>query len=60
MVRSTRRQFLQGLGGALLVSQLPVTASERSQPLIKPRRLTVGDTVGLMRGCERSEAVTGD
>ena len=48
MVRSTRRQFLQGLGGALLVSQLPVTASERSQPLIKPRRLTVGDTVGLI------------
>ncbi len=48
MVRSTRRQFLQGLGGALLVSQLPVTADERSQPLIKPRRLTVGDTVGLI------------
>lgn len=48
MVRSTRRQFLQGLGGALFVSQLPAIASERSQSLIKPRHLLVGDTVGLI------------
>jgi muramoyltetrapeptide carboxypeptidase len=48
MERSTRRQFLQGLGGTLLGSQLPVAASERSQPLIKPRQLVVGDTVGLI------------
>ncbi len=48
MVRSTRRQFLQALGGTLLVSQLPVAASEPSQPLIKPRQLVVGDTVGLI------------
>ena len=48
MVRITRRQFLQALGGTLLVSQLPVAASDRSQPLIKPRQLKVGDTVGLI------------
>ena len=48
MMRSTRRQFLQALGGTLLVSQLPVAASDPSQPLIKPRQLRVGDTVGLI------------
>ena len=48
MVRSTRRRFLQALGGTLLISQLPVAASQHSQPLIKPRQLMVGDTVGLI------------
>ncbi len=48
MMRSTRRRFLQALGGTLLVSQLPVAASEPSQPLIKPRQLVIGDTVGLI------------
>ena len=47
-MRSSRRQFLQILAGTLLVSQLPLAASESSQTLIKPQRLMVGDTVGLI------------
>ena len=48
MVRSTRRQFLQGLGGTLLVSQLTGVVAEGSQPPLKPRKLKRGDTVGLI------------
>ena len=47
-MRNTRRQFLQALGGTLLVSQLPGVASERSLSPIKPRQLMIGDTVGLI------------
>ena len=47
-MRSSRRQFLQILAGTLLLSQLPLAASESSQTLIKPQQLMVGDTVGLI------------
>ena len=58
---TNRRQFLQILGGTLLVSQWPLAASEPSQTLIKPRQLMVGDTVGLISpasAIEREELTT--
>ena len=45
---SNRRQFLQILGGTLLLSQLPVVASQLPPPHIKPRRLQRGELVGLI------------
>ncbi len=60
-MRTSRRQFLQILGGTLLLSQWPLAASEPSQTLIKPRQLMVGDTVGLISPAsviEREELTT--
>ena len=48
MRRSTRRQFIQALGGTLLTSQVPVFALKPSSSPIKPQYLAVGDTVGLI------------
>ena len=45
---STRRQFLQILGGTLLLGQLPVVASQLPSSSIKPRRLQKGELVGLI------------
>ncbi len=52
---ANRRQFFQLLGGlSLLVSQLPAVATNQSYPdrmpdhIIKPPKLKVGDTVGLI------------
>ena len=48
MLRITRRQFLTALGGSLLVSHKPVADKFASIPPILPRRLMLGDTVGLI------------
>lgn len=48
MLRSTRRQFVQVLAGSFLLSHLSIPSSEDSLPLIKPRQLRIGDTVGLI------------
>ena len=49
-MNTVRRQFLKFLGLTLLASQLPVAANTKllGQPIVKPRRLNPGDTVGLI------------
>lgn len=47
---SDRRHFLKLFGLTLLATQLPVATkgAEASRPILKPPRLRVGDTVGLI------------
>lgn len=49
-VKCDRRNFLKLLGLSLFATQLPVAAKTSSSPqvILKPRRLNVGDTVGLI------------
>lgn len=48
-IKCDRRQFLRLLGLSLFATQLPVAAQTySSQPILKPRRLNVGNTVGLI------------
>ena len=43
-----RRQLLQGLGLSFLGTQIPAIASSDSASIIKPQRLKMGDTIGLV------------
>ncbi|NER28398.1 MAG: hypothetical protein F6J89_12375, partial [Symploca sp. SIO1C4] len=45
-----RRQFLRLAGSTVLATQLPVLASSNQSPstILKPSRLKIGDTVGLV------------
>ncbi len=44
----TRRQFIQSCGTMVFASQFSIVVSQASQPLLKPPKLKVGDTVGLI------------
>ena len=44
----TRRKFLQSCGTIAFASQFSIAISQASQPLLKPPKLKIGDTVGLI------------
>ncbi|MGB3533173.1 MAG: LD-carboxypeptidase [Microcoleaceae cyanobacterium] len=43
-----RRQLLQSLGLTFLKTQIPALATSNSPTIIKPQRLKIGDTIGLV------------
>ena len=52
-----RRQFLTLLGMSFLTSQIPAAATNNisEQPILKPPRLNIGDTIGLINPASQIE-----